>query len=252
MFNLSVFAFEGQQVRCVGSAEQPEWIAADVCNILSLNTSEVVNGRKDRSGSGLDSDEKGIVIVDTPGGSQEMITVTEPGLYRLLSKSRKEIAKRFQRWLFHEVLPSIRQTGSYSINTVASTPSLPSVKERLESIHLAIQLFQQLGGCDPRTELLFKDHIRNIVLEEKLQPALPGRVEWPVSDRAVVLGHRPSPSQLRKIGKQAARLYQERHGHKPVQREQFVGGTTRMVNVYGDADIDVLDEAIAFVMGGQQ
>jgi prophage antirepressor-like protein len=45
-----------------------------------------------------------------------MLTVTEPGLYRLLSsKSRKPIAKRFQRWVFHQVLPSIRKTGSYSL-----------------------------------------------------------------------------------------------------------------------------------------
>ena len=129
---------------------------------------------------------------------------------------------------------------------------VPSQRERLENIHLGLRLFQQLGGCDPRTELMLKDQIRNILLEEKLQPALPGRVEWPVSDRAVVLGHRPSPAQLRKIGSCAVRLYQERHGQKPVQREQFVGGATRMVNVYGEADVDVLDSAIALVMEGIQ
>lgn len=100
--------------------------------------------------------------------------------------------------------------------------------------------------------MLLKDHIRYILVGEKLQPALPGRVEWPVSDRSVVLGHRPNPSQLRRIGKEAARIYQQRHGQKPVQREQFVGGTTRMVNVYSEADVDVLDEAIALVVGSVQ
>ncbi len=249
MMNLTVFAFEGNQVRFVGTTDNPEWVAADVCAILGLNTSEAVSGRKDRPGSGLDSDEKGIVVVDTPGGEQEMLTVTEPGLYRLLSKSRKTIAKRFQRWVFHDVLPSIRKTGSYSIGLTAPPPTIPSAKERLETIHLGIRLFQELGGCDPRTELMLKDHIRNILLEEKLQPALPGRVEWPVSDRAVVLGHRPTSAQLRKIGKEAVRLYQSRHGQKPVQREQFVGGTTRMVNVYSESDVDVLDDAITLVMG---
>lgn len=54
---------------------------------------------------------------------------------------------------------------------------VPCQRERLETIRLGIDLFQSLGGCDPRTELLLKDHIRNILLEEKLQPALPGRVE---------------------------------------------------------------------------
>lgn len=63
-----------------------------------------------------------------------------------------------------------------------------------------------------------------------------------------MLGHRPSPAQLRKIGFEAARLYQKRHGEKPVQREQFVGGTTRMVNVYSEGDSDILDSAIALVM----
>jgi len=138
--NLSIFTFEGQQVRFVGTADNPEWVAADVCEILALNSSESVNGRKDRPGSGLDSDEKGIVIVDTPGGEQEMLSVTEPGLYRLLSKSRKAIAKRFQRWLFHEVLPSIRKTGSYS---------LPQAEAELKQLELQLiqakQHYQDTG-----------------------------------------------------------------------------------------------------------
>jgi prophage antirepressor-like protein len=140
MTNLSIFAFEGKQVRFVGTLEAPEWIAADVCNILELNASEAVNGRKNRPNSGLDEDEKGIVIVNTLGGEQEMLTVTEPGLYRLLSKSRKAIAKRFQRWLFHEVLPSIRKTGSYS---------LPSAEVELKQLELQIiqakQHYQDTG-----------------------------------------------------------------------------------------------------------
>lgn len=140
--------------------------------------------------------------------------------------------------------------GKGKTTTVAQVaPSHPSQRERLENIRLGLDLFQQLGGCDPRTEMLLKDHIRNILVEDKLQPALPGRVEWPVSDRAVVLGYRPNPTQLRKIGKEAARIYQLHHGEKPVQREQFVAGTTRMVNVYSEADVDVLDEAISLVMG---
>ena len=54
--------------------------------------------------------------------------------------------------------------------------------------------------------------------------------------------------QLLQIGKQASRLYQERHGTKPIQREQFVGGATRMVNVYSFSDVDLLDQAIFLVM----
>ena len=241
MTNLTVFAFEAQQVRFVGTAEQPEWVAQDICECLELSdTSKALEP--------LEADEKGTKIVRTLGGEQEMLTVMEPGLYRLVFKSRKSIAQRFKRWVFHEVIPSVRKTGSYSVESSTPIAKLPSQKERLETIQLGIDLFQRLGGCDERTELLLKDHIRNILLEEKLQPALPGRVELPVSDRALVLGYRPTSSQLCQIGKQAARIYQQRHGQKPMQREQFVAGTTRMVNVYSEADVDILDQAITLVM----
>lgn len=158
MTNLSTFAFEGKQVRFVGTLEEPEWIAADVCNILELNTSQAVNRRKDRLGSGLDEDEKGIDNDDTLRSEQEMLTVKKPGLYRLLSKSRKATPKRFQRWVFHNVLSSICKTGSYYISPTASPPTIPSARDRLETIQLGIHLFQELGGCDPRTELMLKEY----------------------------------------------------------------------------------------------
>ena len=78
----------------------------------------------------------------------------------------------------------------------------------------------------------------------------PKRLEYPVSDRALTLGYKPSNSQLQQIGKKAVRLYQDKNGSKPPQREQFVGGTTRMVYVYGHEDLEILDEAIERVMAG--
>ncbi|UKP01012.1 BRO-N domain-containing protein [Nostoc sp. UHCC 0870] len=138
MSNLAVFVFESQEVRFVGTAEKPEWVAADVCAILDIDTSVAVNGqiRKAKDGStyrdgGLDEDEKGSLNVSTPGGEQEMLTVTEPGLYRLIFKSRKPVAKRFQRWVFHEVLPSLRRTGKYEIPHTPQQNHKPTLEELL-------------------------------------------------------------------------------------------------------------------------
>lgn len=104
---LTVFDFEGHEVRFVGTADNPEWVAKDVCECLSLgNTSQAL--------STLEDSDKGITKVDTPSGEQEMLTVTESGLYTLVFKSRKDEAKRFKRWVFEEVLPSIRKTGLYN------------------------------------------------------------------------------------------------------------------------------------------
>ncbi|MBO3463118.1 BRO family protein [Aetokthonos hydrillicola Thurmond2011] len=146
MSNLTVFEFETHEVRFVGTADDPWWVAADVCTILGITVSLAVNGRerKAKDGSirhdgGLDQDEKGIAIVNTPGGDQEMLVVNEPGLYRLIFKSRKPIARRFQRWVYHEVLPSIRKTGKYEIESQAITqpitqptpPQLPASPEEI-------------------------------------------------------------------------------------------------------------------------
>ena len=107
--------------------------------------------------------------------------------------------------------------------------TLPSIREELETIKLGMDLFSELGGCDERTKLLLKDKVRNVLLKEKLQPSLtstnPGRLEYPVSDRAIALGYKPNNTQLQQIGKRASRLYQEKYNSKPPQREQFVGGT---------------------------
>ncbi|MBL4844959.1 MAG: hypothetical protein JKY65_05500 [Planctomycetes bacterium] len=70
-------------------------------------------GARDRKRlAGLrDDDEKGLALTDTPGGPQEVLHLTEPGLYHLLNTAKKEEAKPFQRWVNHVVLPSIRKTG---------------------------------------------------------------------------------------------------------------------------------------------
>lgn len=109
-----MFMFEAHAVRVAGTAEEPRFVVADVCAALEL-------GRTNDAVSGLDADEKGTDTIRTPGGPQEMLTVTEPGLYALLARSRKPAAKRFDRWVRHEVLPSIRRTGAYSAAPVPET-----------------------------------------------------------------------------------------------------------------------------------
>ena len=250
MPNLSVFTFEHQEVRFVGTIDKPEWIAADIVAILYPDASR---SSYSKYLSKVPAQWKGKKQILTPGGKQKLTTLYEPGLYCLIGRSDSSLVVPFQRWLYEDVIPSIRKSGSYSLPQ-NNVPALPSARERLETIRLGMDLFSELGGCDQRTQLLLKDQVRNILLADKLQPspkAITGasaRLEYPVSDRAVTMGYRPSNRQLLQIGKQANRLYQERHGTKPIQREQFVAGATRMVNVYGFDDLDLLDQAISFVM----
>lgn len=100
--------FNGCNIRVVGTKEEPWFIAVDVCKILQLK-----NSRK--AVQGLDADEKGVIKMMTPGGQQDLQVINESGLYTLILKSRTEEAKRFKRWVTHDVLPRIRKYGYYKL-----------------------------------------------------------------------------------------------------------------------------------------
>lgn len=85
---------------------QPWFVAKDICDCLGVRNNRDALSR-------LDDDEKGVALTDTLGGTQELATVNEPGLYSLVLSSRKPEAKQFKRWITHEVLPSLRKHGAY-------------------------------------------------------------------------------------------------------------------------------------------
>ena len=82
---------------------------------------------------GVPADERGLHSVHTPGVSsseessekegrrppgsvREATFLNEPGFYRVVMRSRVELAEPFKRWVFREVLPSIRKTGQYQVH----------------------------------------------------------------------------------------------------------------------------------------
>jgi len=112
MSNLQIFNnSEFGRIRIVNCDGEWWFVAKDVCDILEHSNSRMALER-------LEYDEKGVSSIDTPGGIQAMQTVNEPGLYSLILGSRKPEAKAFKRWITHEVLPSIRKTGQYSLNNL--------------------------------------------------------------------------------------------------------------------------------------
>jgi len=131
MTDITVFNFESFDIRYVGDGVNHEWIAQDVCKVLGLNNVSQALSR-------FSSSQKGIISNDTLGGIQSMVTVTEAGLYRLIFKSRKKVAERFQNWVTDEVLPSIRKTGSYS---------LEENREELERQFLPKATLKEIDQC---------------------------------------------------------------------------------------------------------
>lgn len=111
---LTPFHYGDEQVRTYEEDGQVWFIATDIARIL---------GHRDATDAtrGLDADEKGTKIVRTLRGEQKLTSVSEAGLYTILVRARVEAVKPFRRWVTHEVLPSIRRTGSYSLPGVTPT-----------------------------------------------------------------------------------------------------------------------------------
>ena len=139
MSQIIPFEFESHALRVnLDAAGQPWFVAADVCAALELPDTHKAIAR-------LDDDEKGRNSIPTPGGQQDMSVVNESGLYNLVLGSRKPEAKRFKRWITHEVLPSIRKTGSYtSATSVAALPS--PTQDRVSSLLLIGEAVAKVPG----------------------------------------------------------------------------------------------------------
>ena len=121
MNTLTVFNNEQfGEIRTVSINGEPWIVAVDVCRALEISNSRMATDR-------LDEDEKATVsLTDTSSNgvsqNREMTVINEYGLYSLILGSRKPEAKAFKRWVTHEVIPSIRRTGSYAASGINSTP----------------------------------------------------------------------------------------------------------------------------------
>ena len=132
---LAVFNYNQSEVRTMTINNEPWFVAQDVCNILEIINVSQALGR-------LDDDEKGIYSGDTLGGKQDLLCVSECGLYSLVLGSRKPEAKPFKRWIAHDVIPSIRKTGKYEIDQKPKT-ALELAKEQVKLLE-QLELQQQI------------------------------------------------------------------------------------------------------------
>lgn len=121
-------AFESQEFGTIramrGDGGEPWFVASDIAKILGYrDAAQLVRL--------LDDDEKGTQILSTHGGEQKMTIVNESGFYRSIMQRRsswvkdekkREFVIAFQRWVTHDVLPSIRRNGGYMVARQDETP----------------------------------------------------------------------------------------------------------------------------------
>ena len=122
--NVQPFEFEGNKVRALADGDEVMFVASDIAKILGYRDAAALTRT-------LDDEEKGTRPIDTHGGTQTMTVISEPGLYKAILQRQtgrmevevtREFVKRFQRWVTHEVLPSIRKHGGYMAGQERMTP----------------------------------------------------------------------------------------------------------------------------------
>lgn len=120
---LTSFAFDGHVLRALLIDNEPWFIAGDLARALGYRDAHNMARR-------LDDDEKGTHSLSTPGGTQLVGIVNEPGLYSAILGSQIPGARKFKRWVTTEVLPAIRKTGSFGQYPAhPATTALPSKRE---------------------------------------------------------------------------------------------------------------------------
>ena len=133
--------------------DEPLFCLKDVCDSLELRVNDVIK----RTGCHPDtigvSNE--IISHGTPTGISkevEMYFITEPDLYRVIFQSRKSSARKFQDWVFEEVLPTLRKEGSYSMTQSKQPLASYQIEDPIERAKRWIEEQQHTRALEVQTE----------------------------------------------------------------------------------------------------
>lgn len=100
------------EIRTAKINDEPWFVGKDVAAALGYGEGKSL---ANAVANHVDSEDKGVTGMMTPGGQQNVVIINESGLYSLVLSSKLPSAKKFKRWVTSEVLPSIRKTGGYNM-----------------------------------------------------------------------------------------------------------------------------------------
>lgn len=189
---LATYKFETIQVRTLGTAETPLFVAIDVATALGYAVPKTAVAKS--------VDAEDIVkaeITDSMGRTQTVNCVTESGLYALIFGSKLESAKRFKRWVTSEVLPAIRRTGRYEVPRpetitpeeqhaiqIAVAHRAQKTSKHYQTIYRAIKARYQIAKYDQLPREKFEDCLRFI---ESVELSAPARIEPPANEAQILV-----------------------------------------------------------------
>ena len=103
--------FDEKNIRIVGLYNDPWFVAKDICQILEIKDVSMALTK-------IPEKWKGTKVIGTLGGKQDMRIINEAGLYKLIMRSNKTIAEKFQDFVCEDILPTLRKKGEYKIQSI--------------------------------------------------------------------------------------------------------------------------------------
>ena len=105
------FKFNDKKIRIIGTYDEPWFVAKDICDILGLtNVTETLKN--------IPENWRSSETLRTSYNSQTMNIINEAAVYRLIMRSNKPIAQKFQEVVCGEILPTLRKKGEYKIQAI--------------------------------------------------------------------------------------------------------------------------------------
>lgn len=200
----NVFNYGAHEVRTVINDGEPWFVAKDIAEVLGYsNTAKAVLTH-------IDSDDKTEIPFWDGRQNRNQIVINESGLYSLILRSKLEGARKFKRWITHEVIPSIRKTGGYVAND-----------------ELFINTY--LPFADDQTKLLFSTTLETVRKQNEIITVMKPKVEQ--HDRFISADNLQTLDQVAKtlgIGRnkmcaflKAVEVFMQR-GTSPVPYQRFI------------------------------
>lgn len=148
-------------IRTVTVNDEPWFVGKDVAQVLGYSkTANAIAAH-------VDPEDKGVTpIQGNPGGTQEMTIINESGLYSLIMSSKLPGAKQFKRWVTSEVLPTIRKTGAYAMQTA---PALSPAQLIAAQAQLLVDMEQKMAAVEAATQAV---QAQQTALSEKVDQAV--------------------------------------------------------------------------------
>lgn len=154
----TIFNFDYTEVRTLMIEDEPYFVGKDVAKALGY-----VNGSRDINAH-VDEEDKLKYQISTSGQNRNQILINEAGLYSLIFSSKLESAKRFKRWVTSEVLPTLRKTGRYIVNTTNGNNG------RMDSYMIEDPVERAYAWIEEQKDKVsLKDTVSNLVEELKVK-----------------------------------------------------------------------------------